>query len=225
MATADFGPFFAATAAVAGALVGLLFVALSVAPSARTPRNGSSTDVRAGIAFSCLVNPLAVSLFALIPGLGVGLTVGRVIGIVSFASCVALVLVLLRETASGPLRRRQLLRLTVQALVFAYSAVVGSPAGPSRPHDLALERTVCVLIVVLFLIGIARAWQLIGAREPRWWARWPGPSDPGQTRTPADAVVASTPGARSLPSSPVAWPGGSTRRRRDLRPVPEAAGR
>ena len=163
MPTADFGPFFAATAAVAGALVGLLFVAISVAPERTDPVERVVDDVRAGIAFSCLVNPLAVSLFALIPGLGVGQSVGT-IGIVSFASCCGLVLVLVRETGPGPLRRRQLWRLGVQALVFAYSAVVGFQLA-HRPHDLGLERTVCVLIVVLFLIGIARAWQLIGARD------------------------------------------------------------
>jgi len=163
MSTADFGPFFGATAAVAGALIGLLFVALSVAPERTDPEERVVGDVRAGIAFSCLVNPLAVSLFALIPGIGVGQPVG-VIGAVSFASCCALALVLARETAPGRLRRQQLWRLAVQALVFAYAAVVGFELA-HRPHDIGLERTICVLIVVLFLIGIARAWQLIGARD------------------------------------------------------------
>ncbi len=163
MSTADFGPFFGATAAVAGALIGLLFVALSVAPERTDDEERVVDDVRAGIAFSCLVNPLAVSLFALIPGTGVGQPAG-VIGVVSFASCCALAILLLRETAGGPLRRRQLWRLAVQALVFAYAAVVGFQLA-RRPHDLGLERTVCVLIVVLFLIAIARAWQLIGARD------------------------------------------------------------
>jgi small-conductance mechanosensitive channel len=163
MATADFGPFFAATAAVAGALIGLLFVALSVAPE-RTDRNERIVDdVRAGIAFSCLVNPLAVSLFALIPGMDIGQTAGAV-GVVSFASCCALALVLLREAAPGRLRRQQLWRLAIQALVFAYAAFVGFELA-HRAKDEGLERTVCVLIVVLFLIGIARAWQLIGARD------------------------------------------------------------
>jgi small-conductance mechanosensitive channel len=163
MSTADFGPFFGATAAVAGALIGLLFVALSVAPERTDPGERVVDDVRAGIAFSCLVNPLAVSLFALIPGMDLGQPAG-VIGIVSVASCCALVLLLMREAAPGPLRRRQLWRLLVQALVFAYAAVVGFELA-RRPDDEGLEQTLCVLIVVLFLIGIARAWQLIGARD------------------------------------------------------------
>ena len=57
-----------------------------------------------------------------------------------------------------------MLRLAVQAAVFAYAAVVGFELA-HRPHDLGLEQTLCVLIVVLFLVGIARAWQLIGARD------------------------------------------------------------
>ena len=163
MSTADFGPFFAATAAVAGALIGLLFVAVSVAPERTDGGERIVADVRAGIAFSCLVNPLAVSLFALIPGMDVGQTAGAV-GVVSFASCCALALVLLREATPGRLRRQQLWRLVVQALVFAGAAFVGFELA-RHPKDEGLERTVCVLIVVLFLIGIARAWQLIGARD------------------------------------------------------------
>ena len=53
MSTADFGPFFVATAAVAGALIGLLFVALSVAPERTDQGERIVDDVRAGIAFSC----------------------------------------------------------------------------------------------------------------------------------------------------------------------------
>ena len=163
MSTADFGPFFGATAAVAGALIGLLFVALSVAPARTDPEERVADDVRAGVAFSCLVNPLAVSLFALIPNTGLGWP-AAVAGVVSVTSCGALVLVLLRETEPGPLRRQQFRRLGFQAQVIAYYAVVGFQLV-RNPHDEGLERTVCILIVVLFLIGIARAWQLIGARD------------------------------------------------------------
>jgi hypothetical protein len=42
--------------------------------------------------------------------------------------------------------------------------VVGVQLARS-PHDLDLVQAVCILTVVLFLVGIARAWQLIGSRD------------------------------------------------------------
>jgi len=69
----------------------------------------------------------------------------------------------MREAAPGPLRRRQLWRLLVQALVSPMRPSSGSSWPPTGRRG--LEQTLCVLIVVLFLIGIARAWQLIGARD------------------------------------------------------------
>ena len=52
----------------------------------------------------------------------------------------------------------------VQTLVFVYEVVLGLQLAAS-PHDLGLVRSVCILMIVLFLVGIARAWQLIGARD------------------------------------------------------------
>ena len=163
MVPTDFGPFFAATAAVGGALVGLLFVALSVAPARDDPAARLEMDVRAGVAFSALVNTLAVSLFALIPGIGLG-TTAAVVGVISISTCVALVIVLVREADPGADRRRQLRYLAIQGLVFAYEVVVGVQLARA-PHDVGLVRSVCVLMIALFLVGIARAWQLIGARD------------------------------------------------------------
>jgi small-conductance mechanosensitive channel len=159
----DFDQFFAATAAVAGALVGLLFVAISVAPARDDPETRLEMDIRAGVAFSALVNTLAVGLFALIPGDSLGITVA-VVGLVSISSCVALGIVLVRDEVPGPKRRHQLTFLVIQTLIFVYEVVLGVLLA-SRPHDLGLVRSVCILMIVLFLVGIARAWQLIGARD------------------------------------------------------------
>jgi len=60
--------FFASSAGVAGALIGLLFVAISVAPAEPTAAQQVEFDIRAGVAFSALTDALTVSLFALIPG-------------------------------------------------------------------------------------------------------------------------------------------------------------
>jgi len=158
-----FTTFFATTAAVAGALIGLLFVAISVAPELEDGAHRVQTDVRAGIAFSALINALVLSLFALIPDMDLG-TTAIVLGLVSLSSCIALGIFLLREGEPGPGRRRQLRRLGVQGLLFAYQVAVGAQlTGAAR--DAGDVTTLAVLTIVLFIVGIARAWQLIGARD------------------------------------------------------------
>ena len=163
MVPSDFGSFFATSAAVAGALVGLLFVAISVAPHLDDPAVRVQTDVRAGVAFSALINALVISLFALIPGFDLG-TTALVVGLVSVSSCVALAVLLSREGTPGAGRRRQFRLLAVQGLVFAYEAVVGVQLALHQ-HEDGYVSTLAVLTIVLFLVGIARAWQLIGARD------------------------------------------------------------
>jgi hypothetical protein len=159
----DFATFFASAAAVAGALIGLLFVAISVNPSLDGPGTRVESDVRAGVAFSALINTLVISLFALIPGIDLG-TTALVVGLVSVSSCVALGIFLAREGRPGPGRRHQVRLLVIQGLVFAYEAVVGVQlALDQRAHGYV--STLAVLTIVLFLVGIARAWQLIGARD------------------------------------------------------------
>ena len=61
--------FFGGCATVAGALTGLLFVAISVSPGklAATSANPDH-QVNAGTAFSALVNTLVIALVALLPG-------------------------------------------------------------------------------------------------------------------------------------------------------------
>ncbi len=163
MVPSEFGPFFTATATVAGALIGLLFVALSVAPAPTDPVQRIVTDVRAGVAFSAFINTLVISLFALIPGIGLGATTA-IVGAISVSSCLALGIVLVREAPGGAVRRRQVRLLAVQGLVFAYEVFIGIQLSRS-PHDAGHVRTVAVMTVVLFLVGIARSWQLIGARD------------------------------------------------------------
>ena len=158
-----FTTFFATTAAVAGALIGLLFVAISVAPVRDAPALRVETDVRAGVAFSALINTLVISLFALIPHIDLG-TTAFVLGLVSLSTCMALAIFLTREGTPGPGRRRQIRLLVVQGLVFLYQAAVGAQlAWVAGAHGDVT--TLAVLAIVLFLVGIARAWQLIGARD------------------------------------------------------------
>src|SRR6202020_3543119 len=70
---ADAHDFFAASAGIAGALIGLLFVAISVAPErVLGPEASEVHGVRAVATLTAFTNALTGSLFALIPTFNVG---------------------------------------------------------------------------------------------------------------------------------------------------------
>ena len=162
MVPSEFSAFFAASAGVAGALIGLLFVAMSVAPQIEGQEQGIELTLRAGVAFSALTDALVVALFALIPGTTLGVP-ALVVALAAVASCIALGILLVRAHDVAN-RGRTLRLLGLQALVFVYQAIVAVQLVHS-PHSQGTVRTLAVLTVVFFLIGIARAWQMIGARE------------------------------------------------------------
>ena len=154
--------FFLASGSVAGALIGLLFVAISVASErlAQQEAGAQLHRVRASAALTAFSNALAVSLFALVPGqkIGVAALVVAVGGLV-FVAAAALSLIRGRD-----LRLRTLhdllfvLGLAVTFVVQLVKAiqVIGHPA------DAGAVNTIAILVIVCFLIGIARSWELIG---------------------------------------------------------------
>lgn len=162
MVPSSFSAFFAASAGVAGALIGLLFVAISVAPGASDRQQRLELDIKAGVAFSALTDALVLALFALIPGISLA-TPTMSVAATGFASCVALGIVLIRAEGIAH-RRRQVRLLAIQSVVFIYQFVVGVQLS-GQPDQQSNIRTLSILTVVFFLVGIARAWELIGARD------------------------------------------------------------
>ena len=162
MVPADIHDFFVASAGVAGALIGLLFVAISVSAErlARTEVSGQLHRIRAHAALVSFVNALAVSLFAMIPGEQIGTTalIVAIVGLL-FVAAALLSLVRLRQLhwASG----RDALFLAGLAVVFAYQLTAGLDLL-GNPRDSGSVEEIAILVSVCFLIGIARAWELIG---------------------------------------------------------------
>ncbi len=153
--------FFAASAGVAGALIGLLFVAISVAPERVIgPEAQDVHAVRAAATLTAFTNALAVSLFSLIPGLGTGgvATAVSAVGILFTIGALGRLVPLAR---AGQLHPRELRFLAAMLIVFAIQLQAAIRLDANE-HDQGLLQTICIIVAVCFLLGIARAWELVG---------------------------------------------------------------
>jgi len=157
----DLHDFFLATAGVAGALIGLLFVAISVAHD-RLADTGESQihRVRARAALTSFIDPLAISLFALIPGTGLAWS-ALATGIGGLLFVVASMLSVVRVHG---VRRRDLrdLGFLLGLVGIFVTQFVSGIVLVGHPADESVARTIAILVVSSFLVGVARSWDLIG---------------------------------------------------------------
>ncbi len=162
MVPEDIRDFFVASGSVAGALIGLLFVAISVAGErlVRAEAGGQILRVRAAAALTAFINALAVSLFALIPGHKIG-PAALAVGIGGLVFVIAALLSLIRLHQVRGRKLGDALFLLGLIVTFVIQLIEGAQvlAQPGNSGDV---NTIAALVVVCFLIGIARAWELIG---------------------------------------------------------------
>lgn len=153
--------FFMAGAGAGSALIGLLFVAVSVSGDRLVRGEDAALQrVRASAALTAFTNALAVSLFALIPGHKLGITT-IVVSITGLGFIVAALLSLRRGGTVKWRRSHDAVFLVGLLATFVAQLVEGIELSV-KPHAAGDARTIAVLVVVCFLIGIARSWELLG---------------------------------------------------------------
>jgi len=219
--TGNYRDLFIAIAGSAGALTGLLFVALSVAPHpVRSSRRHVIQQVRAAAALLAFNNALVVSLFGLVPQTNVGYPAAAlgVIGIMFAAAAARSVI------AAAPRSRRQWLSqmslLNLLIVIFG-TELVCAIYLLLHPSSTEPKQLIGYALVTSLVVGIARAWELVGDRDtglsasiavltgherPLWPEDEQEPRDdeqePAENETPETRGAPEAPATKERPEEP-----------------------
>jgi hypothetical protein len=164
MVPASFRDFFVASAGAGAALVGLLFVAVSIAPERTVMRDAPvERQAIASSTFTALVNAFFISLVALVPGAGLGF-IAAIMGALALVNSFTLGWHLLRRRHDwmGTLRRAFL--VLVGLAIYGYELFYGIQLI-AHPKDVGLVYVLASLLVAVYGVGLTRAWELLGAQR------------------------------------------------------------
>lgn len=193
MIPASFVPFFSISAGAAASLIGLLFVAVSVAP-ARTVGKGAPISRRsvAENAFGALLNTFLISLIALAPSAPLSLGVLAITGGTILSSGRSLILMLGRKRKEPSFTLVSALRQLVLPLSMLVIYILEFKWGVDVYHLARLNDDACgalaTILITLEGLAIVRSWELIGAQRNNLFA-WIGALDePDEGDTPGAAT-------------------------------------
>ncbi len=161
MITPEFQPFFLASVGASAALIGLLFVSVSIAPE-RVFSDQSEPVRRAQAlsAFTALTNIFFISMMSLVPAVTFGPVV-TIIAIPAMLQTIAL-LGLARQWHAIGIIARGLFLFLASAGIYGYEFALGIQIWRNPTSKDALI-TVLLVLMGAYAIGLGRAWELLGA--------------------------------------------------------------
>lgn len=158
-----FNNFFLASAGIGATLVGLIFVAVSIAPEHIVQANAPiERQAMAASSFSALLNAFFISLGALIPGIIGPLTL--VMSALGLTTSLLLAWNLLKERERWQNLVRRVFLILVSFIVYGfefYCAIL----IVKEPNYVGNFYLLAGLLLGVYGIGLTRAWQLLGARR------------------------------------------------------------
>ena|SRR5215472_897770 len=156
--------FFSASVGAGAALIGLIFVAVSIAPE-KMVMDGAPLERQAvaASAYTALLNAFFISLFALIPGTSAG-WVALVMSCSGLWSTIFLGWSLLKHPAGWQRTVRRLVLILAGTILYGFELSV-AVLLINAPSNTFASFTLATLVGVAYGLGLLRAWQLLGARR------------------------------------------------------------
>ena len=160
----EFKDFSVAAAGASGALIGLLFVAVSVFPE-RGQRNETRIEYqsRASTALVVFTNALVLSLAFLVPGTTIGgwaIGAATVMGVFTLAGGRVVVTAVLRKTGNW-----RSLTLVAGMLVIVGVQLWAGIRLLFNGGDVDALSLLDYVVIAEFAVGIARSWQLVNMHD------------------------------------------------------------
>jgi hypothetical protein len=155
--------FFLASSDAGGALIGLLFVAVSIDPEKISSTHASlDRQAVAASAFTALVNAFFISLGGLIPGnLG---WIALIMSILGVLNSLSLGKQIIHKSSDRVNFFRRFLLLFLSMVIylaefyFAFQLVL-------HPHAYVNAYTLAGFLIGVYAIGLVRAWELLGVKR------------------------------------------------------------
>jgi hypothetical protein len=167
---ADYHDFFLGSVTMGGALVGLLFVAVSVNPGGIREQGALAKRVQATSALSAFLSPLFISLVALLPGSSPIGPTAVALGIGGAFTMLSLLLLTLRRHHGASIWARISMTVLIAGQLVAYviqiilgAELIGKPAaaGPLS--------TLTTLLIIFFAFGVTRTWEYVDGLPLGQW--------------------------------------------------------
>lgn len=164
MVTPDYFAFFTTMATVEATLFGLIFVAISIAPESITVATAPlDRQIKATRSYIALLNPLIISLFAMIPQQRIG-GVALSLSFLGLTTTLAMTVTSIQNANRSVRKLRGIFFILVSFFLygdegFAALRLMQSPADASAMY------TLTNLLVAIAILGIISAWDLIGIRN------------------------------------------------------------
>ena len=120
-------------------------------------------QVQVASAYGALLNPLIISLLALVPHATIG-TVTLIMSAIGLVSTIIMGVSLLQDSRSWAKKLKSVFFIFGSSVIFGFEIFYAIRLVVA-PGDLSALSDLTTLLVIIYLYGIARAWDLVGVRQ------------------------------------------------------------